>query len=289
MHTTSRLKLDVPDGTDLESGYPADAAQSLGVLDNAALFQSGTLANKPSAASTANGTIYYCTDTGALLLCMANVWVWVNGNSELVGTIKAHGAATVSTDPDGVQRWHICDGSPISRTTYASLYGSIGTAWGTGDGSTTFNLPDLRGVTMVGAGQNGLVTTANYNLASNGGVENVTLSSTQSGVNPNGATGYENQSHTHTFSGSYSPGVAFAVAISGTLSTQSLSSVANNGPYPFPYSAGGFEPYDFTASIGGTTSGESVDHIHGLVGRSADASHTNMQPFATVNHIIKLM
>ncbi len=39
----------------------------------------------------------------------------------------------------------ICDGRAISRTTYASLFAAIGTLYGVGDGSTTFNLPDLRG------------------------------------------------------------------------------------------------------------------------------------------------
>ena len=38
-----------------------------------------------------------------------------------------------------------CDGSAVSRTTYADLYSAIGTLYGTGDGSTSFNLPDLRG------------------------------------------------------------------------------------------------------------------------------------------------
>lgn len=43
-----------------------------------------------------------------------------------------------------------CNGAAISRTTYANLFAVIGTAWGTGDGSTTFNLPDLRGYTLRG-------------------------------------------------------------------------------------------------------------------------------------------
>ena len=38
-----------------------------------------------------------------------------------------------------------CDGSAVSRTTYSSLFAAIGTIYGVGDGSTTFNLPDLRG------------------------------------------------------------------------------------------------------------------------------------------------
>ena len=38
-----------------------------------------------------------------------------------------------------------CDGSAVSRTTYSALFAVVGTTWGSGDGSTTFNLPDLRG------------------------------------------------------------------------------------------------------------------------------------------------
>ena len=46
----------------------------------------------------------------------------------------------------------LCDGSAVSRTTYAALYAAIGTEYGAGDGSTTFNLPDLRGRMPMGAG-----------------------------------------------------------------------------------------------------------------------------------------
>ena len=48
----------------------------------------------------------------------------------------------LETPPGG---WLECDGSAVSRTTYSGLFAAIGTAFGTGDGSTTFNLPDLRG------------------------------------------------------------------------------------------------------------------------------------------------
>lgn len=47
-----------------------------------------------------------------------------------------------------------CDGSAISRTTYAALFAAIGTTWGAGDGSSTFNLPDLRNEWVQGAGTN---------------------------------------------------------------------------------------------------------------------------------------
>ena len=48
----------------------------------------------------------------------------------------------MSSAPTG---WLECDGSAISRTTYATLFTAVGTTHGVGDGSTTFNLPDLRG------------------------------------------------------------------------------------------------------------------------------------------------
>ena len=48
--------------------------------------------------------------------------------------------------------WLVADGSEINRSTYSSLFAAIGTTYGTGNGSTTFNLPDLRGIFVRGAG-----------------------------------------------------------------------------------------------------------------------------------------
>lgn len=62
-----------------------------------------------------------------------------------IGLISPFGG---SFSPDG---WLLCDGSAISRTEYAALFDVIGTVYGAGDGSSTFNLPDLRGRTAVGA------------------------------------------------------------------------------------------------------------------------------------------
>lgn len=50
--------------------------------------------------------------------------------------------------------WLACQGQAISRSTYATLFTAIGTTWGSGDGSTTFNLPDLRGMFLRGTGTN---------------------------------------------------------------------------------------------------------------------------------------
>ena len=65
-----------------------------------------------------------------------------------VGSIQAYGGATA---PWG---WLLCQGQAVSRATYAELFGVIGTSFGTGDGSTTFNIPDLRGEFLRGAGTN---------------------------------------------------------------------------------------------------------------------------------------
>ena len=62
------------------------------------------------------------------------------------GVIQMYGAATAPTG------WLLCDGSAVSRTTYDDLYAIVGTTFGVGDGSTTFNLPDLRDRFVVGVG-----------------------------------------------------------------------------------------------------------------------------------------
>lgn len=65
-----------------------------------------------------------------------------------LGTINAFGGTTA---PEG---WLLCQGQAISRTDYADLFAVISTNFGAGDGSTTFNLPDLRGEFLRGAGTN---------------------------------------------------------------------------------------------------------------------------------------
>ena len=72
-----------------------------------------------------------------------------------VGSIITYGG---SAAPAG---WLLCDGSAVSRATYADLYTAIGTTFGTGDGSSTFNTPDLRGIFVRGAGTSGKLSNAN--------------------------------------------------------------------------------------------------------------------------------
>lgn len=67
-------------------------------------------------------------------------------DSAPLATITPYAASTLPTG------WLLCDGSAVSRTTYADLFAIVSTTWGTGDGATTFNLPDLRGAAPAGVG-----------------------------------------------------------------------------------------------------------------------------------------
>ena len=69
-----------------------------------------------------------------------------------VGGMTPYGGASAPTG------WLLCDGSAVSRTTYYALFQAIGATWGVGDGSTTFNLPDMRESSPYGAGTFSAVT-----------------------------------------------------------------------------------------------------------------------------------
>lgn len=87
--------------------------------------------------------------------------------------------------------WLLCDGSPISRTTYANLFAQLGTRYGSGDGSTTFNLPDARGRSLLGAG-----------IGSQGGaLTNRDINTKYVGEETHTMTEAELVPHTHTWSG----------------------------------------------------------------------------------------
>lgn len=66
-----------------------------------------------------------------------------------IGTISPFGGSAI---PSG---YLLCNGQAVSRTTYAALFTAIGVAFGSGDGSTTFNVPDLRETVPVGSGTRG--------------------------------------------------------------------------------------------------------------------------------------
>jgi microcystin-dependent protein len=98
-----------------------------------------------------------------------------------------------STSPAG---WFLCFGQAISRTTYAGLFATIGTTYGSGDGSTTFTLPDLRG--RVVAGEDDMGGTAASRLTSGGsGITGTTLGAT-GGTETHTLTTAQLASHNHT-------------------------------------------------------------------------------------------
>ncbi len=77
-------------------------------------------------------------------LTLATCVAGTGGGGLPPGAILAYGA---SAAPAG---YLLCDGSAVSRATYATLFAAINTTWGAGDGSTTFNVPNLKGRVFVG-------------------------------------------------------------------------------------------------------------------------------------------
>ena len=75
--------------------------------------------------------------------------------------------------------WLICGGQAVSRSTFAALFSTIGTTYGSGDGSTTFNVPDLRGRVVAGLDNMGGTDAGRLNwtnaLGVNGGSQTHTL------------------------------------------------------------------------------------------------------------------
>lgn len=100
------------------------------------------------------------------------------------GSIHAYGGDTI---PNG---YLLCDGSPVSRTTFPALFGSIGVKHGNGDGSTTFNLPDYRGRFLRGKdfGTGRDLDAAGRTAMASGGVTGDNVGSVQAD---------DNKSHNH--------------------------------------------------------------------------------------------
>ena len=97
-----------------------------------------------------------------------------------------------STAPDG---WLLCFGQAVSRTDYAALFAALGTTYGVGDGSTTFNLPDCRGVVKAGKDNMGGVASGKLTSALSG-VDGVTLGAS-GGAQSHTIGSNELPTHTH--------------------------------------------------------------------------------------------
>lgn len=167
-----------------------------------------------------------------------------------------------TTEPAG---WLLCYGQAVNRTTYAALFTAIGTTWGSGDGSTTFNLPDMRG--RVPAGKDNMGGSAASRLTSGG-----------SGVN--GATlGAVGGSETHTLTVTQIP--AHGHPYRSRSDTVSSPTASPTGGFLMNNNASGLAN---RAAFSGTPSDTNGEQIGGTGGGGA---HNNTQPTAVVNYIIK--
>ncbi|MEM4711396.1 MAG: tail fiber protein, partial [Candidatus Woesearchaeota archaeon] len=142
-----------------------------------------------------------------------------------------------SSAPSG---WLICDGSAVSRTTYSALFAVIGTTYGVGDGSTTFNLPNLKGRVPVGLDTS---QTEFNTLGKIGGEKTHTLTISEMPSHDHNSNYYIWNSHSGSLSTFFSPGAAYGInTFNNNLPT---SSTGDNQP------------------------------------------HNNLQPYITLNYIIK--
>lgn len=136
--------------TNLFEGYIAGTWVPVGYFDanafvpqvngvtGSASIPAGTTAQRPALPPV--GSQRYNTDNKLVEVHIgSNQWVAVGGYNP-AGEVAAFAMNAV---PSG---WLACDGAEISRTTYANLFAAIGTTFGAGNGSTTFNVPNMRGV-----------------------------------------------------------------------------------------------------------------------------------------------
>lgn len=120
--------------------FDSTARSVTAVISEAAPVRSGGIWELPIATMTYSGSWSQPT--------FAHEWAITIGG-DAVGSLKHFATATL---PAG---WLACDGAAVSRTTYSRLFAAIGTTFGAGNGSTTFNLPNLKGRVIAGfdAGQ----------------------------------------------------------------------------------------------------------------------------------------
>ena len=176
--------------------------------------------------------------------------------------------------------WLLCDGSPISRTTYSALFAVTSTTYGVGDGSTTFNVPDLKGRTVIGVGVGTEITGVAGVLQ---GAKEVTLSAAQSGTTAHGHAGstvgttvntsVSDPGHVHAIGSRASAGQSADYDAALTGNSQGLN---------------GAVVATATTGIGVTASlASGALTIAASTAAAAASAHTNIQPSIPLTYIIK--
>ena len=184
------------------------------------------------------------------------------------GTVVAYGGPSGASADAGAAAlpsgWLLCDGSAVSRTTYASLFAAIGINYGGGDGINTFNLPDLRGRTIIGVGHGAGLTART--LAQTLGEEAHTL------------TSGEMPAHSHTIT---DPGHAHSVVAQGSNAAVQVA-VSNSSSGCGVYCGTQQAPLAEIATVAATaTTGVTAQSTGG------GAAHNVMQPSMVLNYLIK--
>jgi len=134
--------------------------------------------------------------------------------------------------PDG--GWLFCDGSAVSRSTYANLFSVIGTNYGAGNGSTTFNVPDMKSRVPVGADPD--VSIFNT-LGNTGGAISHTLTAAQMPVHSHDLDMYETVAEDPGYGLDINAGFVNRVIIQGFPSTNLIADTgggeAHNNLQPY--------------------------------------------------------
>lgn len=163
---------------------------------------------------------------------------------EAVGTGAVQMFARATAPPG----WLKTNGAAISRTTYAALFAAIGTVFGAGDGSNTFNLPDLRGEFLRSwddaRGIDGSRSFGSWQGGANELHSHTATAATDAHTHTFSATTSSDGSHVHPMSGASGSGSNFYVALQDTV-----KATVNTG------AAGAH-----THTVGGTTSSETHTH-----------------------------
>lgn len=194
---------------------------------------------------------------------MSELFKWDSGASSGVpsGSITMFAAAAA---PDG---WLLCQGQAVSREDYSVLFGIIGTAYGVGDGSTTFNLPDLRGNVPVGLKS----TDADFDaLGETGGVKTHTLTSAQMPAHT-----HTQNAHTHTQN--------------AHAHKEYLKTTGYETSWTFDWSGSAAIHYSgATDRNTDNTTATNQDTTPTNQNTGGGEAHPNVQPYIVLNYIIKI-